>query len=81
MQFLIFNVFLDISDAETLENSGNQCSAMFSQIYFMTYFYAPISTNYHCVWSVRPITAHNLTPEKRDNNYSSHSHNTPQTVL
>ena len=24
---------------------------------------------YHCVWSV--ITAHNLTPEKRDNNYSS----------
>jgi len=23
---------------------------------------------YHCVWSV--ITAHNLTPEKRDNNYS-----------
>ena len=25
---------------------------------------------YHCVWSV--ITAHNLTPEKRDNNYSPH---------
>jgi len=23
---------------------------------------------YHCVWSV--ITAHNRTPEKRDNNYS-----------
>jgi len=29
-------------------------------------FYAPIST---IVWSV--ITAHNLTPEKGDNNYSS----------
>jgi len=25
---------------------------------------------YHCVWSV--ITAHNRTPEKRDNNYSAH---------
>jgi len=25
---------------------------------------------YHCVWSV--ITAHNITPEKRDNNYSPH---------
>jgi len=25
---------------------------------------------YHCVWSV--ITAHNLTPEKRENSYSSH---------
>jgi len=25
---------------------------------------------YHCVWSV--ITAHNLTPEKRDNNCSPH---------
>ena len=25
---------------------------------------------YHCVWSV--ITAHNLTPEKRYNNYSPH---------
>ena len=25
---------------------------------------------YHCVWSV--ITAHNLTPEKHDNNYSPH---------
>jgi len=25
---------------------------------------------YHCVWSV--ITAHNLTPEKRDNNYLPH---------
>jgi len=25
---------------------------------------------YHCVWSV--ITAHNLTPEKRDTNYSPH---------
>ena len=25
---------------------------------------------YHCVWNV--ITAHNLTPEKRDNNYSHH---------
>ena len=25
---------------------------------------------YRCVWSV--ITAHNLTPEKRDNNYSPH---------
>jgi len=23
---------------------------------------------YHCVWSV--ITAHNLTPEKRDNNFA-----------
>jgi len=29
---------------------------------------------YHCVWSV--ITAHNLTPEKRDNNYLPH----PQTL-
>jgi len=27
-----FNVYSDISDAETLENSSNQCSAMFSQI-------------------------------------------------
>jgi len=26
---------------------------------------------YHCVWSV--TTAHSFTPEKRDNNYSSHS--------
>jgi len=26
---------------------------------------------YHCVWSV--ITAHNFTPEKRDNNYSPRS--------
>ena len=25
---------------------------------------------YRCVWSV--ITAHNLTPEKRDDNYSPH---------
>jgi len=25
---------------------------------------------YHCVWSV--ITAHNVTPEKHDNNYSPH---------
>ena len=25
---------------------------------------------YHCVWSV--ITAHNLTPEKRDNNHLPH---------
>jgi len=25
---------------------------------------------YHCVWSVK--TAHNLTPKKRDNNYSPH---------
>jgi len=33
--------------------------------YFMTYFYGPIF-----VLSV--TTAHNLTPEKRDNNYSPH---------
>jgi len=33
---------------------------------------------YHCVWSV--ITAHNLTPEKRDNNYSPHPL-TPTTGL
>ena len=33
---------------------------------------------YHCVWSV--ITAHNLTPEKRNNNYSPHSL-TPTTCL
>ena len=26
---------------------------------------------YHCVWSV--ITAHNLTPQKRDDNYSPHA--------
>jgi len=26
---------------------------------------------YHCVWGV--ITAHNLTPEKRDNNHSPHA--------
>jgi len=38
-----------------------------SEVYFMTYVYAPL---YHCVWSV--ITAHNLTPEKRGNNYSPH---------
>ena len=44
-------------------------------IYFMTYFYAPIST---IVWSV--ITAHNLTLEKRDNNYWPHSL-TPTTCL
>jgi len=36
--------------------------------YFMTYIYAPYL--YHCVWSV--ITAHNLTPEKRANNYLPH---------
>jgi len=33
---------------------------------------------YHCVWSV--ITAHNLTPEKRDNNSSPHPL-TPTTCL
>jgi len=33
---------------------------------------------YHCVWSV--ITAHNLTPEKGDNNYSPHSQ-TPTSCL
>jgi len=27
-----FNVYLGISDAETLDNSSNQCSAMFSHI-------------------------------------------------
>jgi len=26
---------------------------------------------YHCSWSV--ITAHNVTPEKRDNNYLPHA--------
>jgi len=37
-----------------------------NEIYlFMTYFYAPVFTT--CVCSV-----HNLTPEKRDNNYSPH---------
>jgi len=35
-----------------------------------TGLYAPISTN--CVWSV--ITAHNITPEKRDNNIISVMH-------
>ena len=28
-----FNVYSVISDAQTLENSSNQCSAIFSQIY------------------------------------------------
>jgi len=36
-------------------------------ICFMTYFYDPISTIVSGLWSV--ITAHNLSPEKRDNNY------------
>jgi len=34
----------------------------------MTYFYAPISTIVSGV-----LTAHDLTPEKRDNNYSPHT--------
>ena len=33
---------------------------------------------YHCVWGV--ITAHNLTPEKRDNNYSPHPLTPPPFV-
>ena len=47
------------------------CTALLMLLsYFMTYFYASISTVVSA-WSV--ITAHNLTPAKRDNNYSPHS--------
>ena len=42
-----------------------------NSLYFMDYSCAPISTIVSGLWSV--ITAHNLTPEKRDNNYSPHS--------
>ena len=37
------------------------CSSLFHDLLSRSYLY-------HCVWSV--ITAHNLTPEKPDNNYS-----------
>ena len=42
---------------------NEHAQGLFHDLLLRSYFY-------HCVWSV--ITAHNLTPEKRDNNYSPH---------
>jgi len=46
--------------------------------YFISWPTFTLLSLYHCVW--RLITAHNLTPEKRDNNYSNRPL-TPTTCL
>jgi len=51
--------FLSLTDKAT--DSVTDKKTLFHDLLLRSYFY-------HCFWGV--ITAHNLTPEKRDNNYA-----------
>jgi len=59
---------------ECIKSSPIKCNKIKTYIYTqyaLKYLFHDLllrSYLYHCVWSI--ITAHNLTPEKGDNNYS-----------